>query len=103
MQKVEEVLQKADVGTFLTAFNASLDPIVVTDTNLDEGVKILFVNDAFCKTTGYSKEEVLGKNPKILQGKDSDKKPCSASNAPSKRARILRGKRSITARTVATT
>ena len=37
-------------------------------------LKILYVNKAFCNQTGYSEEEVLGKSPKILQGKDSDTK-----------------------------
>jgi len=39
------------------------DHVMVTDKN---GV-IEYVNPAFEKTTGYSKEEVLGKNPRILQ------------------------------------
>jgi len=38
------------------------DHVMVTDRN---GV-IEYVNPAFEKTTGYSKEEVLGKNPRIL-------------------------------------
>ena len=44
------------------------DHVMVTDKN---GF-IEYVNPAFEKTTGYSKEEVLGKNPRILQsGKQS--------------------------------
>ncbi|MFN3134275.1 MAG: PAS domain S-box protein [Candidatus Kryptonium sp.] len=39
------------------------DAIVITD----EQANILEVNDAFCKITGYSKEEVIGKNPRILK------------------------------------
>lgn len=40
-------------------------------TNADR--KILWVNEAFEKKTGYSREEVLGKNPgKLLQGENSD-------------------------------
>lgn len=43
--------------------------IYVTDT---EGT-ILYVNPAFEKTTGYSREEAVGENPRILQsGKHSD-------------------------------
>src|SRR5690606_18871879 len=34
--------------------------------------RILYVNDAFCKMTGYKKEEVIGKTPRILQGPKSD-------------------------------
>ncbi len=37
--------------------------VVITD---EEG-NILEVNDAFCKITGYSKEEAIGNNPRILK------------------------------------
>jgi len=40
--------------------------ILVTDP---EG-KIEFVNPAFCKISGYSKKEMLGKVPRILNGRD---------------------------------
>ena len=39
------------------------DAIVLTDENGN----ILEVNDAFCRITGYSKDEVIGKNPRILK------------------------------------
>lgn len=45
------------------------DSIIITDKDAN----IIFVNDTFCKITGYSVEEVLGKNPRILQsGEHSD-------------------------------
>ena len=37
------------------------------------GPKVIFVNDAFCNMTGYSREEIIGKSPKMLQGPNSDK------------------------------
>jgi PAS domain S-box-containing protein len=39
------------------------DAVVITD----EQGNILEVNDAFCRITGYSKEEAIGKNPRILK------------------------------------
>lgn len=33
----------------------------------DETGRILFVNDAFCRTTGYSLDETIGQNPRMLQ------------------------------------
>ena len=46
------------------------DAVVITEAEpIDEtGPKILYVNEAFSKITGYSSEEVLGKTPRILQG-----------------------------------
>lgn len=38
----------------------------------DPGPKIVYVNEAFTKMTGYSSDEVIGKSPRILQGPDSD-------------------------------
>lgn len=37
------------------------------------GPKVIFVNDAFCNMTGYSREEIIGRSPKMLQGPNSDK------------------------------
>jgi PAS domain S-box-containing protein len=47
----------------ITAVEQAADGIVITDT---EGA-IQYVNPAFTKMTGYSREEVLGKNPRILK------------------------------------
>jgi len=41
--------------------------VVITDKN----IKVLWVNEGFEKITGYTFEELRGKNPSILQGKDT--------------------------------
>jgi len=46
----------------VTAIEQTVDSIMVTDV----AGNILFVNPAFEQTTGYSRKEVLGKNPRIL-------------------------------------
>ena len=50
------------------------DIVIVTEAQpLDEpGPKIVYVNEAFTKLTGYKFDEVLGKTPRILQGPESD-------------------------------
>ena len=43
--------------------------VVVTDGELTApGPRILYVNAAFERMTGYSSDEVVGKSPRILQG-----------------------------------
>jgi len=49
-------------------FETILEGITVTDIN----AKILFVNPSFTRITGYSSEEAIGKNPKILKSKRHD-------------------------------
>ncbi|WP_375383079.1 putative bifunctional diguanylate cyclase/phosphodiesterase [uncultured Sphingomonas sp.] len=50
------------------------DSILITEAEpLDlPGPRILYCNEAFTRTTGYSLEEVLGKTPRILQGPKTD-------------------------------
>ncbi|HAC16060.1 MAG TPA: hypothetical protein DCE78_08975 [Bacteroidetes bacterium] len=52
------------------------DAVLITEAEpLDEpGPRIIFVNEAFTKMTGYTSDEVLGKNPRILQGPKTDQK-----------------------------
>lgn len=59
--------------SLLKVFDNSLDPVVITTSNWEEGIKFLFVNKAFCRATGYTSEEVLGRSPKILQGENTNK------------------------------
>ena len=54
-------------GTALTRLN---DMVVITEASaLDEpGPRIVFVNEAFVRHTGYAREDVLGRSPRLLQG-----------------------------------
>lgn len=74
MDQFTSLFASMDQKSLYEIFETSFDPVVVTDANWDAGVKIIFVNEAFCNATGYTKEEVVGKNPKILQGKESNYK-----------------------------
>ena len=53
------------------AVAASSNGIVITDPNLPDG-PIVYVNPAFERTTGYSRNEVIGRNCRFLQGDDRD-------------------------------
>jgi len=62
------------LGLLRAAFQAARDAIIITDGQLEApGPRILFVNDAFCVMTGYSREEATGKTPRILQGPKTDR------------------------------
>jgi len=49
-------------------FESKSEGIVITDA---EGT-ILHVNDAFCQITGYTRDEVIGKNPRIMKSDRHD-------------------------------
>ena len=50
------------------------DAILITEAEPIEetGPKILYVNEAFTRMTGYTAEEVIGQTPRILQGPGTD-------------------------------
>lgn len=51
------------------------DAIMITDLDLEKpGPTIVYVNNGFTKMTGYAKEEVIGKSPRLLQGPKTDLK-----------------------------
>lgn len=52
------------------------DAILITEAEPQDepGPRIIYVNEAFTKMTGYSAEEVIGKSPRILQGPKTDRK-----------------------------
>jgi PAS domain S-box-containing protein len=68
-----EIFNAITKQSLFAAFDFSTDPIAMTDANIKGGVRFIYVNDAFCKETGYSKEELIGQNPRILQGEKSDR------------------------------
>ncbi|MDZ7720088.1 MAG: PAS domain S-box protein [Balneolaceae bacterium] len=58
-----------------SAIRSDYDSILITTLDLEKpGPKIVYVNDGFTRMTGYSKEEVIGKTPRILQGPKTDRK-----------------------------
>lgn len=56
------------------AIRSDYDSILITGLNLEKpGPEIVYVNDGFTKMTGYTRDEVLGKTPRILQGEKTDR------------------------------
>ena len=48
-----------------------INGITLSDPDLDDN-PIVFVNEVFERISGYSREEIIGKNCRFLQGKDRD-------------------------------
>lgn len=62
-----------DLNILKKAIEHANDSIIITDKNLDKpGPKILYVNPAFTKMTGYSSKFAVGKSPRFLQGPKTD-------------------------------
>lgn len=55
--------READLRLAASVFAHTHDSVVITDAEN----RIIDVNNAFCRMTGYAKEEVLGKNPSVLK------------------------------------
>lgn len=70
--------QKKQAEEHLTLLESAIsddyDSIVITDLELESpGPHIVYVNDGFTKLTGFTKEEAIGKTPRILQGPKTDR------------------------------
>jgi PAS domain S-box-containing protein len=56
------------------AIEAANDAIVITTVGLEPpGPTIVYVNPGFERMTGYSREEVVGQSPRILQGPETSR------------------------------
>jgi PAS domain S-box-containing protein len=56
---------------FAAAFKHTRMPMIITDPSQRDN-PIIFSNTAFSKLTGYTPEELVGKNCRLLQGPDTD-------------------------------
>jgi PAS domain S-box-containing protein len=58
----------------VAAVNEAKESVVITDADLcAPGPRIVYVNAAFTRMSGYTADEVLGKSPRILQGPATDR------------------------------
>ncbi len=71
--RIHAELVGMDDGTdpFAAAVRATRMPMIITNPREADN-PIVFANDAFCRLTGYAREEILGNNCRFLQGPESD-------------------------------
>ncbi|MCS6905947.1 MAG: PAS domain S-box protein [Bacteroidia bacterium] len=77
--RIKDITSKVEINKHLELLQAAIDnaydSVVITDGLLDyPHPKIIYVNPAFCRMTGYTPEEVIGKTPRILQGPKTSRK-----------------------------
>ncbi|MBK7766948.1 MAG: PAS domain S-box protein [Sulfuritalea sp.] len=73
--------------TLSMAVEQSPESIVITDTE----ARIEYVNEAFVRNTGFSREEALGKNPRILQSGRTPRETFQAMWAALSEGKIWKG------------
>lgn len=63
-----------DPSLIAFAFEQSYNAVLMTDANTDnQGHRIVFANQAFLRMTGYSEDELLGQDPRMLQGPETNR------------------------------
>jgi len=68
-------LSREKLKLFHTCMSRVNEVVMITDASpLDEpGPRVVFVNDAFERLTGYKAQDILGRSPRLLQGPDTNR------------------------------
>ncbi len=75
---IEDITDRQQKENWLTLLESVIvnanDAVLITEAEPVElpGPHIVYVNDAFTRMMGYSREDVIGKTPRILQGPQTD-------------------------------
>ncbi len=77
---------------FAIALHNTTDAVMITTSHLQHpGPEVIYVNRAFTQITGYFPEEILGKNPRILQGSKTDSQLLKRLKQELSQGRIFQG------------
>jgi len=63
--------QSLELSLYRRAMDEAAIGISITDPSRPDN-PLVYVNDGFCRLTGYDREDVLGRNCRFLQGPDTD-------------------------------
>ena len=86
--RVEAEAERAEVEAALEQTAAA---IVVTDADVEAGPTIRYVNRAFEAMTGWSRDEMLGRSPRVMQGGLTDRAELDRIRAAIEAGRPYRG------------
>ena len=67
----EQLAEPEQLALMFRAVESARNGVVITDPRLEDN-PIIYTNPAFTDITGYSAEEILGRNCRFLQGDDHD-------------------------------
>ena len=82
LPRLDPAVGSAPSGGLATAIDQVTEGVVITDAD----GRIEYVNQAFTRMTGYTAEEVIGKNPRTLKSGRHDPAFTNSCGRPSRRA-----------------
>ena len=71
--RIADEVRGLDDGTdpFVAAVRATRMPMIITDPRQHDN-PVVFANDSFCRLSGYTRAEILGRNCRFLQSPETD-------------------------------
>ena len=70
IKKIDEKKELSQAKRLLKQYKSVIDDMAIVSKTDSSGV-ITFVNDLFCKVSGYRREELIGKNQNIIKHEDN--------------------------------
>jgi len=100
IRDISELKQKQEeLELFKMLVENSSDAVIITGAAYETpGPKIIYVNRAFTKISGYTAEDAIGQTPRILQGPLTDRNELNKLKASLKNGSLLKLKSSTTKR-----
>lgn len=92
MQSMQNLTERQQIETNIHRLAMAIEQVADSVLITDDEPKVLYVNPAFEKITGYLKEEIIGKNPSLLQSGRHDQQFYQEMWNTLKEGRVWRGR-----------